>query len=115
LEVAAGIVASEDARGVGTASGTEAGEVALGGCMASGPEVAPAVAGPAAGSCGKSSAGAGKGSACVAWSDWRLPDRGKGGSSSVAAATAGTVVLAESVEAGAVACAGSEVFVDVGC
>ena len=73
-------------------------------------------AGPAAGRGGKSSAGGGKGSACVAWLDSRFPDRGREGSSSVAAATAGTVVLADSVgQAGAVVCAGSEVLVDGSC
>ena len=93
----------------------EAGKVALGGCTASGAPAALAAAGPVEGSAGKSSAGAGNGSACVAWSDSRFPDRGKGGSSSVAAATAGTAVLDDSGGAEAVVCAGSEVLVDESC
>ena len=102
LGVATGIAASEVGPGVGTASGTEAGEVAL---AAAGPRCrrGAAGAGPAAGRGGKLSAEGGKGSDCVTWLDLRFPDRGREGSSSVAAATAGTVVLADSVGAGAVA------------
>ena len=60
-------------------------------------------AGPAGGSCGRSSAGGGKGSAFAVWSESRFPDCGKAGSSSVAAATAGAIVPVDSAGAGAAA------------